>query len=339
MHGTGRPLGKYTVEVPAQARVDAGMAAATLRASQRVLVLGHVGADGDVAGSALGLALALRELGKDVVVYNEKPLDESLSWLPGATTWQTSLPVDARFDATVVVDAADPGRCGRHFPAPERRGVFVWIDHHRIDLPPGDLNYVDLTAAAVGEQIAEILVALGHELSRDVATCLYLSAMSDTGGFRYANTSARILNLAARCVAAGVEPWLVTQRLYESQPEARVRLLGRALERLVVSPCGRVGVATLRSSDLLQLCAEVRHVHGIVNHIRGIAGIEIAGLVHETESEPELIIRSRGRVSAGAIATLLGGAGHQNAAKLRLKLSLADAAHRFLDVAVQVMDG
>lgn len=340
MHGTGAPLGRYTREVPAEARDAAREVAAVLARARRVLVLGHAGADGDVCGSSLGLAQALRELGKDVVVYNEEPYPDAWGWLPGGDDVVTSLPPDARFDATVVVDAARADRLGRDFPDASRRGTWVWMDHHKNPDPPGDVNYIDLTAAAVGEQVAELLDAMGHPLSLDVARCLYASLLADTGGFRYGNTSARAFALAGRLVEIGVEPWEMTERIYESQDEARLRLLGRALQSLWLSACGRLGVVEVRVEDVVTLGARDEHIQGLVNHVRAVKGVEVAVLLRELQPESadgagaattKVIIRSRGNVAVGPVAALLGAIGHKNAASFVLPASLAEARRRVVD--------
>ena len=279
MHGTGEPLGRFTTELPEGAHDHADAVAAVLFDAQRVLVCGNTGADGDVAGSTLALRLALQKLGKD-----------------GA---------DERFDATVVVDCAQVDRLGRTFPSADRRGVYCWIDHHKNDAPPGDVNFIDLTAAAVGEQIALVLEALQARVGADrginlidvdVARCLYA------------------LRLAARLVEAGVDPWEMTERIYESQDEARVRLLGRALDGLVRSSCGRLGVVHVRVRDLVELGAVEEHVQGLVNSVRAIKGVEIAALVRELSPEQSRVIfRSRGNIAVTPIAVGLGGKGTKNA--------------------------
>lgn len=332
-------MGRWSSEVPPEALAAAREVAALLDDAETVLVLGHAGADGDVAGSSLGLAEALRERGKQVTVYNERPYEEPHAWLPGAGTVQTSLRDDARFDVTVVVDAADPARCGRDFPPKERRGVFVWMDHHRIEHPPGDVNYVDLTAAAVGEQVAQVLDAMGHALTKPVAQALYTSLMSDTGGFRYGNTSARAFSLAARLVAAGVDPWEVTQRLYESQAEERVRLLARALSSLWRSACGRIGIVTVRDDDMRAARASEEHVHGIVNHVRGIRGVEVAVLLREQPGGTRVVIRSRGNVPVSDLAAQLGGRGHTNAASFSMPLPPEKAFERVVEASSEAVRG
>jgi phosphoesterase RecJ-like protein len=193
------------------------------------------------------------------------------------------------------------------------------VDHHAIDVAPGDVNFIDLTAAAVGEQVALILDALGPLVGEDlcdadVARCLYASIVADTGGFRYGNTSARALRLAARLVEAGVDPWEMTERIYESQDEARVRLLGRALDGLWRSPCGRLGVVEVRAKDLIELGAIEEHVQGLVNSVRAIKGVELAVLVRELDPDTtRIVIRSRGNIAVTPIARALGGKGSKNA--------------------------
>jgi bifunctional oligoribonuclease and PAP phosphatase NrnA len=336
MHGTGAPLGRFTHEVPDDAKRAAQSVAAVLDKAKRVLVLGHAGADGDVCGSSLGLAQALRERGKDVVVYNEEPYPEAYRWLVGGAAVVTSIGPDETFDATVVVDAARPDRLGRHFPEERaRRGTYVWIDHHRtVGDAPGDLAYVDLTAAAVGEQIAEVLDAMAHPISAEVARCLYASLLADTGGFRYGNTSARAFRLAARLVETGIDPWEMTERIYESQDEARLRLLGRALASLWMSPCGRVGVVEIREDDLASLGARDEHVQGLVNHVRGIKGVEVALLLREAPTGTKVIARSRGNVNIASIVQPLGVLGHKNAASFVLEKPLADARALVVDAFV-----
>jgi phosphoesterase RecJ-like protein len=348
MHGTGEPLGRFTSDLPDGARDQADAVAAVLATARRVLVCGNTGADGDVAGTTLALACALRRLGKDVVVYNDEPYPAAFSWLPGGDRVVGAVPADAVFDATVVVDAAKVERLGRTFPDAARRGVFCWVDHHAIDVPPGDVNFIDLTAAAVGEQLALILDALsarvGVELvDKDVARGLYASIVSDTGGFRYGNTSARALRLAARLVEAGVDPWEMTERIYESQDEARVRLLGRALDGLWRSPCGRLGVVEVRLKDLHELGAVEEHVQGLVNSVRAIKGVEVAVLVRELDADAaRVIFRSRGNIEIAPIARALGGKGSKNAGSVVVAADVDTAKKAAVDASLawlQSLDG
>ncbi len=340
MHGTGEPLGRFTSDLPDGVVDDARQVAQVLLAAQRVLVCGNTGADGDVVGSTLALASALRSMGKDVVVYNDEPYPRAFSWLPDGDSVVDVVGGDDAFDATVVVDAARVDRLGRSFPDKARRGVFCWIDHHQNEQPPGDVNYIDLTAAAVGEQVALVLDQMGAVISADVARCLYASLVADTGGFRYGNTSARVFRLAARLVELGVEPWEMTERVYESQDEARVRLLGRALDGLWRSPCGRVGVVAVKVADLVELGAVEEHVQGLVNNVRGIKGVEVAVLLRELAPDRvRVIFRSRGNVAITPIAAALGGKGSKNAGSVELAADVEAAKDAVIAASMLYLQG
>jgi bifunctional oligoribonuclease and PAP phosphatase NrnA len=233
------------------------------------------------------------------------------------------------------VDAARPDRLGRDFPSKPRLGTYVWVDHHRIDEPPGDVSFIDLTSAAVGEMVAMILDALRHPISLHTAQCLYASLLADTGSFRYGNTSARAFRLAARLVESGVDPWAMTERIYESQDEAKLRLLGRALTSLWVSDCGRLGVVVVTAEDLSASGARDEHIQGLVNHVRGIKGVEVAALVTELPStEAKIVIRSRGNIAVAPIAAALGKPGNKNAASFVLEGPVEDVRSRLIDVAL-----
>ncbi len=338
MHGTGAPLGKYTSAAPPDAMQQAHAVGAVIARSRRVLVVGHIGADGDVCGSSLALACALREMGKDVVVYNQEPYPETYRWLPGGDDVKTSLNRATHFDATLVVDAARPDRLGADFPDAAHRGTYVWIDHHRLDAPPGDLAFIDLTSAAVGEQVAMILDAMGHALSPAVAMCIYASLLADTGGFRYQNSSARAFRLAARLVEAGVDPWAMTERIYESQAAPKVRLLGSMLSTLWLSPCGRVGVVEITRAQLAAAGAHDDDVQSLVNQVRSIKSVQLAVLLLQRDAgDTKVIIRSRGNVAVAPMAHALGASGHKNAASFVLETALAQAREHVVSAALDAL--
>lgn len=344
MHGTGAPLGEYSWQIPDAVKSHAQQVAHVLQKASSILITGHTNADGDVVGSSLGLASALQKMGKSVVVYNDIPYDSKYSFLDGAQYVVNQIENTQTFDATVVVDSAKMERLGKSMPDTEKRGTLVWIDHHRHDHAPypGDVNYIDLTAAAVGEQIAEVLDAMQYELDADTAACLHLSLVSDTGGFRYGNTSARAHRLAARLVAAGADPWLASVHLYESQPLARMQLLGRCLHNMLLSSCRRAAVFVVSQKDLLETQSDENMLAGLVNYARGIDGVELAFLCAESMDTSgkiaiRVVLRSKGKISAHQVALQCQASGHKNAAQWMMQQPLIEAAHTVLQAAVTVL--
>lgn len=300
--------------IPNEILDQAQAVARILAKAKTVLVTAHADPDGDACGSSLAMTLALRELGKQVLVYDAKPYPQDFAWLPGASSLQNHVDADARFDATVICDAGSIERTGPDLPDATRRGTLCWVDHHRNDNPPGDVNYVDTLAPAAGEQVREVIRALGHPLSLDVAKCLYSALITDTGGFRYSNTTPRALSLASELVAQGVSPWEMTERIYESQPVEKIKLLAQVLPSLEVSSCGRYASLVIRQKDFDSTGASSELTDGFVNFPRSIAGVEVAVQFRERGQGYKLSFRSRGRVDVAAIARGLGGGGHKNAA-------------------------
>ena len=286
-----------------------------LRTARRVLLTMHRGPDGDALGSALALACALRELGREVTVYNPDELPYNFRFLRGADTVATSLPADAAFDVTVATDAGSYDRLGPEVPPAPRRGVLINLDHHVTTQPFGDLNYVDPEAASVGVLAFKIIAALGHPLSRDAAECIYASILADTGCFRYSSTDPECLRVAAALLEAGVDPWEMTVRVYEQQPLARMKLLAEVLGTLVVE--GRLATLTITNEMIARTGTGTDLTDGFINYARSVDGVEVAASFREPEEQGaawHVSFRSRGRVDVAAIAQKFGGGGHRNAA-------------------------
>ncbi|MEW5852563.1 MAG: DHH family phosphoesterase [Myxococcota bacterium] len=287
--------------------------AAVLLASRRVLVTGHADPDGDVAGGCSALFCALRRLGKDVVVFNPDPFPPGYRHLPGAEALVHRLPDDAHFDATVILDAAQRVRVDAFLPrAAADRGKVLWIDHHPLIAPSGDLEWVDEDASSMGEMLFHLIPLLGVRVDREIGMGLYASLLADTGGFRYESTTTAALRLAASLLEAGVHPWEVAEQVYERQPVERVMLLSRVLSTLRLSGSGRFASVVVRERDLTETGATAAMTDGMINHARGIDGVEMAGQLEELGAERwRVTLRSRGGMEAGAVSKLLGERGHR----------------------------
>jgi phosphoesterase RecJ-like protein len=288
-----------------------------LRAANSVLLTMHRGPDGDALGSALALGCALREMGRDVVVYNPDELPYNFRFLAGADSVQKSLAPDAAFDVTVATDAGSVDRLGPDVPPPPRRGMLVNLDHHVTTEPFGDVNYVDPSAASVGILAYKIIHGLGHPLSRDAAECIYASILADTGCFRYSSTDPECLRIAAELLERGVDPWEMTVRVYEQQPLARMRLLAEVLGTLELSAGGKLATITITRDMVARTGTHLDLTDGFINYGRSIDGVEVAAALREPENGSKswrVSFRSRGNVDVAAIAQKLGGGGHRNAA-------------------------
>src|SRR5947209_903128 len=195
-----------------------------------------------------------------------------------------------------------------------RKSRSVFIDHHVSNAGYGHLVYWDTSAAAVGEQVADVVAALRVPIDREIAECLLTAVVTDTGSFRYRNTTARSLRLAAELVDAGASVHQIVERVYETRSAGNLRLLGLALAGLTLTADGRIVWTQITPQMLTSAGAMPDDVTGIVGMLRQIRGVRIALLFEVTPQGVRVGIRSREGARSHVIAEAFGGGGHQEAA-------------------------
>ena len=288
--------------------------------NQHFLVVAHENPDGDAIGSTLGLALALRDMGKDVVAFNIDGVPDIMKFLPESNFLHNQLPDNTNFDVAFVLDAGDVDRTA--LPVKNLCRTLINIDHHPFSTF-GDLCYLDTAASATAVLIYRVLLACHYPLSLDVAKALYLGILSDTGSFRYSSANQESFDIAGRLVGLGTDPWEISSNLYESHAPERMRLLGLVLPTLEISPCGRYASVTMMHEFLEKSGALAEHSDGFVNYPRAIRGVEVALFFNQTSKNLyKISFRSRGAIDVGALAHKLGGGGHHNAAGAKINGTL-----------------
>ncbi len=300
---------------------DFAAVAALLASGRRFLLTGHRNPDGDSLGSALALAQALEARGKEARVVMRDRWSSAYEGLPGVGSAVVSdaLPPDwpSAWDAALVMECPEAERPG--FPA-LLAGATVNVDHHPGNTRWATHNLVVEPAAAVGEIVADLLDRLEWPMTPQIATNLWVSLVSDTGSFRYGNTTARALALGARLVTEGVRPDVVGELLFEARPLSAVKLEGLVLGTLELHDEGRVALVSLPKRFLAESGADDADGEGLVNRARGIAGVKAAALVRESD-EPGVFrcsLRSKGAVDVRSVAAARAGGGHRNAAGCRV---------------------
>jgi phosphoesterase RecJ-like protein len=292
---------------------DPARIVAALKQCKTVLISAHRSPDGDALGSQLALMLALEKIGKSVTAHNLDPVPEIYRFLPHSGCIRTGKPVTGRYDAHIVVDA-DPPRTGlfdKSYPA----DVLINIDHHITNSREWPLTWLDPDASACGEMIYKLIVELGVPLDRDIALCLYTAIFTDTGSFRYSNTSPESMKISATLLEAGADPWLVTENVYESIEFRRLKLLGVVLAGMERSPDGRTAWVVVTHELYRQTGTTAEDTDNFVNFVRSAKGVEVAVLFRQTAAaEYKISMRSKGRVDLTGLAQALGGGGHKNAA-------------------------
>jgi phosphoesterase RecJ-like protein len=208
-------------------------------------------------------------------------------------------------------------------PSPDRTGLeahlgakpIINIDHHLGNQCYGAVNWVDSAAPAVGEMVFRLAQGLKVSLEPEVASCLYLTLVTDTGGFRFSNATVAAFEAAASLVREGAHPEQVAQWLYESQPLAVVKLLGEMLRTLEIHEGGRVASGLLTLEMFQQAGADPGDSEGLIDHLRSIAGVDAVALIRQRDDGTHKVsLRSRGEIDVEKIARHHGGGGHRNAA-------------------------
>jgi len=306
--------------VAARARAAREIAAA-VQAARRIVLTTHVNADGDAVGSEIALVHILTALGRHVAIANPTPIPARYAFLldPVRDRDRTGDAVKAirAADLFMVIDIADVGRLG-HLGAPlARRGVVTaCIDHHTSlgALPPGP-RLLDASAAASGELVYDLAVAAGWSIGAEAAQALYVAVLSDTGGFRFANTSPRALRVAASLLDRGVNAERVYESVYATAPVGRLRLAAEVLDTLVVEPGKGISWLTVPAGAVERHGGTPDDLDGLVEMARSVQGTRLALLFRPLASGSiKVSLRSVGDVDVSALAREFGGGGHAKAA-------------------------
>lgn len=315
---------------PVSAELEAAMQRAVelIEGASSIAVACHVSPDGDALGSLLALGLALESRGVTLQVgWDEHApgLPAQYDFLPGA---HLVVGADAfrPADVAIAVDCASADRLGRLRARMEKAKALINIDHHVSNTGFGAVKVVDPQAASSAEIVVQLLSRLGAEITRDIATCLYVGVATDTGQFAYASVSPRTHATAGFLIQRGVEVDVISQRLYESYPFVFLQVLGRVLSRVSLEKNPDFVVSHLTQLDLNETGATMDDTDDIIDVVRSIRECDVAVVFKELEDGSwKGSFRSKGGTDVGAIAQQLGGGGHRLAAGFELQMTLEEA--------------
>ncbi|MGI6357504.1 MAG: DHH family phosphoesterase [Bacillota bacterium] len=286
---------------------------AALREASRLLLVAHVAPDGDSLGSLLALQRGLSELGKSAAVFVPDGIPAKYRFLPGweqVVAQSERLPADV--DRVVVLDCGEWDRT--RLPQPYRHLPTLNIDHHRTSVGIGEYNLIDPAVAATGELVYKILIALRCTIDAEIATCLYTAIVSDTGWFRFSNTTADVHRLAAELLQLGawheqVNDWLNTRT------EEYLQAMTLVLERIALFAERQAAISWLELSDLQRIGIAANDIEGLIDYPRSLPVVKVAALLVETSPRTyKVSLRSRHPIDVSQVASEFGGGGHARAA-------------------------
>ncbi len=298
------------------------------------LISSHLSLDGDCVGSQLSLYWYLTSLGKRAVIYNHDPVPSKFMFLRNAGVMRTDLPDDS-FDVLAVLDCSNLTRLGWDAGRFSRRPI-INIDHHRDNGSFGTVNIVDVGAAATGEIITRFFDEEGIVFPPDVAEALYAAVLTDTGGFRFPNTTSDILHLCANLAEKGASPPAIYEKVYASHSQAGLLLQSRIWSSLRFYCNGRVCCLAMPMSVLDELGAFYSDSEGMVDIATTAVGVQVGIMCKHTDSKTHFSLRSKGLVDVGRIAQKIkGGGGHSSAAGCTLQLPFDRALTAMLAIVEQ----
>lgn len=307
------------LSVPAARRAAIAQIAAELAPGMRVALSTHINADGDGCGSQTALARLLGQMGVHAFIVNPTPWPELFRWLLGDDVEERSAEgakalKDA--DRLIVLDISDVGRLGQLAEAVRAmpKDALV-IDHHLPGHePPGKTMLADTAACATAELVYDFAKERGLSISIAIAKSLYTALVTDTGGFRFGNTSPRCLAIAAELLGVGVDPEQMYARIYGSVPLGRLHLLRDALDTLEVDLAHGMAWVRVDAGALERHGVATEDLDGVSEYPRSIAGVRVAILFRDLgHGKVKVSFRSVAGVNVNTLARQFGGGGHARA--------------------------
>ena len=290
-------------------------AIAVLAEADSVAVSCHVNPDGDAVGSALGFALAAVKAGKEVVVSFGEPflLPDSFSFLPVETfVAPAEFPKEPK--VMITFDAADGERLGTLAEAAASAETLIVVDHHMTNQGFGHINIIDPQSAATALLAFTLIKELGWEIDADIATCLHVGLVTDTGRFQYSTTTADVFRTAAELVEAGADPDLIGRMIFENAPFGYLAVAATVQERATLEEDLSLVWSVLSEEDLTEAGLTREDAEGLIDYIRIAREADVAVLIKQNPEGTKASLRSRAVVDVGSLALALGGGGHARAA-------------------------
>ncbi len=299
---------------------------------QRFFIATHRNPEGDALGSSLALSMALESMGKDTVVYDRDPVPEFYRFLPGNGRF-TSSSASLKNDRLplVLLDCNEPERAGLDPVTFARSAV---IDHHETLRDFGDIKWVEPRAAATGVMVYGLIRELGVDITRDMATNLYVAIAIDTGTFRYNSTTPDALRIAAELAELGAAPAAVSEALYESWSRGRFRLLTGVLN--TVELVGDIAICVATREMFSETGTTGADTENFPNFPRMIGDIKVSAFFREVEGGWKVSLRSKGDINVAELASRFQGGGHRNAAGYTVKTDLKRAKEELIKALVKI---
>lgn len=298
-----------------------------------IYLTAHVNPDGDSIGSTLALAGFLKsEMNKDVQILINGDISSNFKFMPGIDKIINDTSAIENIDLLITLDSADIERLALEKRLVDNAKHIVNIDHHITNTNFGNINFVDGSSSSTGQVLYEMMQVLGGHISHDVATCLYVSISTDTGSFKYTNTTSRTHEIASKLLDKEIDLETINIELYQNRSLEETKLLMESIKNLTLLKNDTVGIVAIDDEILKSCKAEIQDTGLIVDFIRNIDVVNLACLIRPIdENSSKASLRSKKDIDVSKIVAVFGGGGHAKAAGCTIHSNVAEAKKKMTE--------
>jgi len=306
------------------------------------VITAHVNLEGDSLGSQLAMKDLLDRLGKKTTIVDSDAVPDHYKFLPGAEAVCNKIDKNMKFDAMMILDCPTLKRIGRVRELIGKDTPVISVDHHVSNEKFGGVNWVDSNASSAGEMVYRLFKAMNVPLTKETALYLYIAILTDTGSFNYENTSSITHEIAGELLGYGLDPAIVSEKVYERRSVSDLKFLGHVLSTIKLDKKGEVAYLEITKKLLQKTGADISKSEGFVNYARSIDKVKVAMLFREDPKIPNRVnvsFRSKGNIDVNGIASCFGGGGHVKASGCIIDGNIKEAKAKVLKKVRDILDG
>lgn len=298
----------------------------SIRSANEIAIFTHVSPDGDTLGSSLALFKAIKEhYKKNVTIFISDKIPKVYEFLPcincytriDETNYENKI-----FDLAIAADVATIERMGRSLPLFRKSKFKINIDHHKSNSNYGDLNIINPQASSASEVVLDMLNDLQIELTKEIATLIYVGILTDTGGFRYDNTSQSVLQKSSKLLDFGISHSELCQKCFMTKEKKALLLTANAILNAKFLLCDKIAYTAITLNDMKKYNAKNEHTDRIVETLRQIETCDVALLFKENINQVTKVSLRSKIFDVSNFASKFGGGGHKFAAGLTIQKPL-----------------
>lgn len=309
-----------------------------IKKAKKIAILPHVSADGDSIGSSLALYLSLKKIGINSDVITEEPISHNYSFLEGSKEAIVYTNNNTKYDTAIAIDCGDKERLAQRNEIFENATITINIDHHPTNKEFAIYNNIDVSVSSVGEIIYQIIKLMGTDIDKCIAEALYVAIATDTGGFRYSNTTSVTHQIIGDLINSGVNVADISQRIFDTVSLEKAKLTAAAISSIEILEKGKIAYITISKDVFKKTGANEEDFDGLADIGRNIEGVEVAVSFRQlNDKETKINFRSKTYVDVATIACLYKGGGHHRAAGATVNASIDELKKLVLKDLVEVL--